>query len=125
MSFLFWALTFFLLDHGALNLGDGKVAENPENIASITSKEDSALLSLSSLALLPPYPGHSWDLELEWTGPARCGGDSYHSRSERELSSLCGCGAAAYCSLQDSRWSGLFSDEFGWSGLVLLCSKWA
>ena len=42
MSFLFWALTFFLLDHGALNLGDGKVAENPENIASITSKEDSA-----------------------------------------------------------------------------------
>ena len=75
---------------------------------------------LSSLALLPPYPGHSWDLELEWTGPARCGGDSYHSHSERELSSLCGCGAAAYCSLQDSRWSGLFSDEFGWSGLVLL-----
>ena len=40
MSLLFWALTFFLLDHGALNLGDGKVAENPENIASITSKED-------------------------------------------------------------------------------------
>ena len=40
MSFLFWALTFFLLDHGALNLGDGKVAENPENIASITSKEN-------------------------------------------------------------------------------------
>ena len=31
MSLLFWALTFFLLDHGALNLGDGKVDENPEN----------------------------------------------------------------------------------------------
>ena len=31
MSLLFWALIFFLLDHGALNFGDGKVAENPEN----------------------------------------------------------------------------------------------
>ena len=53
MSFLFWALTFFLLDHGALNLGDGKVAENPENIASITSKEDSVPHSSIRHAALP------------------------------------------------------------------------